>query len=84
MTTENDAPHGGDRLVTSKENASGDPNRWLSLTRLLTWLQTNITERWQNHGKHSSACRHPITEVNNAAYDALSNPSDNTIYWWEE
>ena len=43
VTTENDNPDGGDRLVTSKENASGDPNRWLSLTRLRTWLQTNLS-----------------------------------------
>ena len=42
VTTENTDPDGGDRLVTSKENASGDPNRWLSLTRLLAWIQTNI------------------------------------------
>ena len=33
------APHGDDRLVVSAENVGGDPNRWLSLTKLKEWLQ---------------------------------------------
>jgi len=41
ITTEMTAPDGADRLVVSDESADGDPNRWLSLTRLGNWIRDN-------------------------------------------
>ncbi len=42
VTTEMTAPAGADRLVISDESQTGDPNRWLSLTRLATYLKGQI------------------------------------------
>ena len=44
VTTELTSPAGTDRLVASDESTSGDPNRWLSLTRLATWVKGQISE----------------------------------------
>ena len=41
--TEMTAPAGSDRLVASDEGTSGDPNRWLSFTRLRTWMQGQLS-----------------------------------------
>ena len=38
LGTEMTSPDGADRLVASDESLTGDPNRWLSLTNLRTWL----------------------------------------------
>lgn len=43
VTTEMTSPAGSDRLVASDEGTDGDPNRWLSLTRLATWLASNLS-----------------------------------------
>jgi len=42
VDTEMTAPNGADRLVASDESANGDPNRWLSLTRIGTWIRDNF------------------------------------------
>ena len=38
VSTEMTSPSASDRLVASDESAVGDPNRWMSLTRLATYL----------------------------------------------
>ena len=43
ISTEMTAPAGADRLAISDESINGDPNRWLSLTRLKTWLQSVLS-----------------------------------------
>ena len=42
VATEMTAPDGADRLVVSDESVANDPNRWLSLTRIGTWLKANF------------------------------------------
>ena len=37
------SPSGADRVPISDESIIGDPNRWLSLTGLLSWIQSNIS-----------------------------------------
>ena len=44
VTTENTSLDGDDRILTSNEGESGDPNEWASLTRLRTWVRRTITE----------------------------------------
>lgn len=43
VATEMTAPAAADRILTSDESVSGDPNRWLSLSRLATWLASNLS-----------------------------------------
>ena len=39
VATEETTPQNADRLLVSAEDETGDPNRWMSLTRLKTWLE---------------------------------------------
>jgi len=48
ITTEMTAPDGADRLVASDESANGDPNKWLSLTRLGNWIRDNYPFKVSN------------------------------------
>ena len=48
ITGEMTAPAGADRLAASDESAAGDPNRWLTLTRLGTWIKQNFAFSLRN------------------------------------
>ena len=59
VTTELTNPASADRLVASNEGSTGDPNVWLSLTRLTTYLNGVLSLNASRIGGHACRCAYP-------------------------
>ncbi|MCY3730053.1 MAG: hypothetical protein OXF98_01820, partial [Rhodospirillaceae bacterium] len=79
VATELTAPADADRLLASDESESGDPNRWLSLTRLFTYIQGKLglpAPSSSNNGKVIG-----ITTNGYSAVDQASGGGSNDVPW---